>query len=277
MIISQVFNNNVVLVNSKAGEMVVLGTGIGFSKKAGDIIDESKIKKKYVLEKNNVTSEVAGIFKDMSMQEIDVVFDIISDAKEKLDIKIGNSILPALADHIHYVIARARENIFVKSPLSNEVKYLYPNEYATCLNYVRLLNYTFQINLEDDEACSIVLHFFNAEQDAESLSKTIKETKIVKDIVDIIRMFYGLEFKEKSFEYRRFIIHLTYFAKRVLNNEHLESKEGSLLEIVKSNYQKAFSCVEKIATYIQNTCNYKIGNDEFLYLTIHIQRITEKK
>ena len=40
MKITQVFNNNVVLVCADKGEMVVLGTGIGFRKKAGHSMDK---------------------------------------------------------------------------------------------------------------------------------------------------------------------------------------------------------------------------------------------
>ena len=53
MKITQVFNNNVVLVCADKGEMVDLGTGICFRKKAGDEIDTSLIKKKFILEKHS--------------------------------------------------------------------------------------------------------------------------------------------------------------------------------------------------------------------------------
>lgn len=138
------------------------------------------------------------------------------------------------------------------------------------------MNETFQIDLNEDEACSIVLHFLNAEQSDKTFEQTMQETKIIKDIVDIVRMFYGIEFKEDAFSYRRFIIHLHYFAKRILQHETVISTDGSLIDLIKTNYQKAFECVERIAVYLQNTCQYKISNDEFVYLTIHVKKITEE-
>lgn len=276
MKITQVFNNNVVLVCTDEGEMVVLGTGIGFKKKAGEVIDEKLIKKKFVLEKKQQFQEIARLFDQLSLEEIDVVFDIVNDAKKRLSLKIGDSVYPALADHIHYVIQRAKSKLSIKNPLSTEIKYLYPSEYKTCVNYVHLLNETFQIDLNEDEACSIVLHFLNAEQSDKTFEQTMQETKIIKDIVDIVRMFYGIEFKEDAFSYRRFIIHLHYFAKRILQHETVISTDGSLIDLIKTNYQKAFECVERIAVYLQNTCQYKISNDEFVYLTIHVKKITEE-
>ena len=276
MKITQVFNNNVVLVCADKGEMVVLGTGIGFRKKAGDEIDTSLIKKKFILEKTQHFNDIASFFEMLDQEELEIIFEIVNDVKQRLDLKISDSIYPALADHIHYVIQRARSNMSLKCPLSNEVRYLYPQEYKVCLDYVVWLNQKFDVHLKEDEACSIVLHLFNAERDDVTFDQTVKETKIMKDIVDIVRLNYGMEFDEHSFVYHRFILHLQYFAKRILHQETFESNDISLVELVKTNYQKAFNCVEKIADYLMDTYSYKISNDEFVYLTIHIKKITEK-
>lgn len=101
MKITQVFNNNVVLVCADKGEMVVLGTGIGFRKKAGDEIDSSLIKKKFILEKTQQFNEIASVFEMLDQEELEIIFEIVNDVKQRLDLKISDSIYPALADHIH--------------------------------------------------------------------------------------------------------------------------------------------------------------------------------
>ena len=51
--IEQPFNNNVVMGwDRKHGEVVIVGKGIGFHAKKGDIIDESKIQKIFVANEN---------------------------------------------------------------------------------------------------------------------------------------------------------------------------------------------------------------------------------
>lgn len=86
------------------------------------------------------------------------------------------------------------------------------------MDYVQWINEKFHVHLSDCEASSIVLHFLNAERDEQIFERTILETRIIKDIVDIVRMEYGIEFTEKNFFYRRFILHLQYFAKRIVKH-----------------------------------------------------------
>lgn len=50
MIIEKVYNNNVIQVTDDQGqELIVMGRGLGFQKKAGDAIDTSLIEKVFVL------------------------------------------------------------------------------------------------------------------------------------------------------------------------------------------------------------------------------------
>ena len=49
MKIIKIFNNNIVAALSKEyGEIIVTGSGIGFQKRAGDVLDENKIEKTYL-------------------------------------------------------------------------------------------------------------------------------------------------------------------------------------------------------------------------------------
>lgn len=49
----------------------------------------------------------------------------------------------------------------------------------------------------------------------------------------------------------------------------------TLLDIVKSNYAKAYQCAKKVEIYLEKFQHYKTSKDELLYLTIHIQKITQ--
>ena len=59
-------------------------------------------------------------------------------------------------------------------------------------------------------------------------------------------------------------------------NRRLDDNNDDLLELVKIKYCEAYGCVEKINDYIMNNYFYEIGNDEKLYLTLHIDRVTKK-
>lgn len=274
MIIDQVFNNNVVLTIVDEKEMVVLGTGIGFRKRKGDILDESKIQKKFILENKDSSKKIASVFEVLSNEETELVLDIINDSVEKMNLKISDSIYTSLADHIHYVLERTKKNITLKCPLDGEIRYIYPQEYGICLRYVRWMNERFNVQVSDCEASSIVLHLLNAERDEQIFERTVLETRIIKDLVDIVRMEYGIEFENSDFYFSRFLIHLQYFVRRVVKGQEVENSDDCLFEMVKANYPKAFTCANKIKKYLENNQRYKTSESELIYLTIHIQKIT---
>ena len=61
MKIEKVLNNNVVQALDNNVEYIVMGKGLGFQKRVGDLVDKEKIEKTFVLENTEVV-EVLGIF-----------------------------------------------------------------------------------------------------------------------------------------------------------------------------------------------------------------------
>lgn len=54
-IVLKVFNNNIVLVNSKEKEKILFAKGIGFGKKSGDVIPKNtKIDKVFAIENDEI-------------------------------------------------------------------------------------------------------------------------------------------------------------------------------------------------------------------------------
>ncbi|MBF4693750.1 PRD domain-containing protein [Fusibacter ferrireducens] len=276
MRIVQVFNNNVVLVCEGGKETVVLGTGIGFKKKYGDEINTDKICKRFVLKEKEKFKEVANIFNTLTSEEIDLIFRMVEFARDTLKIDVGDSIYPSLADHIHYVIDRSKDGIFVKNPLSSAIKYLYPAYYSIGLQCVEMIEKSMDVKLHQDEASSIVLHLLNAERSNSlaTMDLTMKQTTLIKEIVDIVRMYFGIELSENSISYNRFIVHLQYFVNKVINGYSEEAEDTFLFQQIKTNYRQSFECAQKINGYLQKSYDYKINCDELIYLTIHIQKIT---
>ena len=51
MVILKIFNNNsIAALSENKQDIIITGAGIGFGKKVGDIVDEGKIERKYVLQ-----------------------------------------------------------------------------------------------------------------------------------------------------------------------------------------------------------------------------------
>lgn len=278
MKIEKVLNNNVVLAfNESDQEMVVMGRGIAFQKHPGDEIEEDKIEKTFVPEGQDVMEHLLTLYRDIDPDILEVATNVIKYAQGVLRTRLSNHIYLTLPDHLSYAISRAKEGLDIKSPLTWEIKRFYKIEHEIGLKALELVEKNLNIQLPETEAAAIALHIVNARQDEQDLQVTIKMTEMVQDILNIVSYYYGTTFNEDSFQYTRFITHLQYFARRLLQQERKESGDNFLYEQVKHKYEKAFKCTERINEYLSNTQRTMLTTDEQLYLAIHIQRVTTEE
>ncbi|CUO49983.1 BglG family transcription antiterminator LicT [Clostridium disporicum] len=274
MIIEKVLNNNVVVsIDPKTKkEIILLGSGIAFNKKIGQEVDESKIEKTFVLDDKTLGNK----FKKLINQIPDGVFqlshEIISHASKELNAKFDKQIYISLSDHIAFAIKRYKKNMMIKNELLNEIRRVHKKEYKVALWALEFLNRKLKIELPEDEAGFIALHFINASLNQSTIN-SIESTKIVKDILNIIRYYFSLEFKEDDLNYDRLLTHLKYFSKRIIENNQDNASEDEFINMVIKSYPEAYNCTLKIKEYIVNNYKYDVNSNEIVYLTLHIQRI----
>lgn len=276
MKIEKVFNNNVVqILGINNEEIIVIGKGLGFQKKPGDEVNQDLIEKRFILQNTNtdMVGELSRVYVDLDSEEIDLVLEIIHQGQEKLGQTFDISLYIALADHLHYTIQRTREGLTLQNPLAWEVRKFYPEEFQLGKDTIELVKEKMTLQLADDEAASIALHFINAQKDGGLLEKNRLISKIVSDILEIVRLHFGEVRDEESISYNRFITHVQYFAQRVANGLVQGKNDAFLYEQVKENYPHAFACTEKIKSYVESAYNFAMSRDEQVYLTIHIQRL----
>lgn len=276
MKIEKVFNNNVVqILGINNEEIIVMGKGLGFQKKSGDEVNQDLIEKRFILQNTDtdMVGELSRVYVDLDSEEIDLVLEIIHQGQEKLGQTFDISLYIALADHLHYTIQRTREGLTLQNPLAWEVRKFYPEEFQLGKDTIELVKEKMTLQLADDEAASIALHFINAQKDGGLLEKNRLISKIVSDILEIVRLHFGEVRDEESISYNRFITHVQYFAQRVANGLVQGKNDAFLYEQVKENYPHAFACTEKIKSYVESAYNFAMSRDEQVYLTIHIQRL----
>ncbi|MCR5492945.1 MAG: PRD domain-containing protein [Streptococcus sp.] len=274
MRIDKVYNNNVVLVKGDNNEeIIVMGRGLGFQKKPGDEIDVSLIEKTFVMQDSKATNELTRVYVDLSPSETEVVLDIIKHGQKVLNTTFDTAFYIALADHLHYTLQRNLENLTIQNPLSWEIRKFFPKEYQLGRDALKIIFEKLGVILPDDEISSIALHFINAQKDSGMIEQNYQISKIVTDILGIVRLFYGKVVDEDSVSYNRFITHIQYFAQRVVNGVVQGKNDSFLYEQVKLNYPVAFSCSEKIKNYVESSYNFPMSKDEQVYITIHIQRL----
>lgn len=274
MLVEKVLNNNVVIsIDPKSKkEVILMGSGIAFNKKPGQIIDESKIEKTFVVDDENLGNKIKKLINQIPDGIFEITDEIINYAIVNLDTQLDKQIYVSLADHIAFAVKRFRSGIIIKNELLNEIRRVHKAEFKVSLWAVDYINRKLGIKLPEDEAGFIALHFVNAGY-RETTMKSITSTKIIKDILNIIKYNFAIELDEDELNYDRLLTHLKYFAKRIVNNNQNNSTDSGFVKMISTTYPESYECAVKIGDYILKNNDYYVNNDEIVYLTMHIQRV----
>lgn len=279
MKISKILNNNVVITeNSQKQELVVMGKGLAFQKKVGQLIDEAKIEKTFVLQNSGISEKLLQLLKDTSEKYLDIASEILDFAQSKLPYKLDEYLYVALTDHISFAISRHRNGIQLKNSLLYEIRKYYKDEFDIGLKAVEFIEEETGIRLDEDEATSIALHLVNSQISGENMDLAIKVTDMVNSVLNIVKYHFQMDLDENSINYERFITHLRYFSIRFIRKEKMEDTVDEFLhEQIKQKYGQAFECTNKIALYLEKKYDWALSKDEEVYLTVHIHRVTHRQ
>lgn len=277
MRIKKIFNNNVLLAKNDNKEIVIMGKGIGYLKKPGDKVDMSIVDKKFILETNGLSEKLAQLVSEIPAGFLEISNEIIQFANDKLDASFNDNIYLTLTDHISFAIIRYEQGIEMKNALLWEIKKLYKKEYNVALEALQLIEKETGVRLPEDEAGSIAMHFINAQQGGRGMEQTTTMTKIINNILNIVKYHYGIDLDEDSLNYNRFLTHLRYLAYRLLNRELISEEENSWYDQAKTKYVEAFECAEKVKVYLEKSYDTKITKDEMVYFMIHIHRVADRE
>ncbi|MGX6445516.1 BglG family transcription antiterminator LicT [Neobacillus sp. K501] len=278
MEIKKILNNNVVVTNNKLKqEIVVMGRGLAFQKKVGETIDTSKIEKTFVLENRGISEKLAKLLKDTSELYLNISSKILDFAQTLLPYKLDEYLYVALTDHLSFAISRHKQGIHLKNQLLWEIRKYYKQEFQIALKALDIIEKETGIRLGEDEAASIALHLVNSQLSGENMAAAVQITEMVNNILNIVKYHFKVELDEESLNYERFLTHLRFFAIRFIRKEKREdSTDEFFYEQIKHKYTEANRCTQKIATYLDTNFNWHLSNDEEIYLTVHIHRVTNR-
>lgn len=276
MEVKKVINNNIVKsLNVDGQEVLVMGKGIGFKKNVGDLIDDTQIEKVYTSNQDLTTNKLTQLLSNVRLEHLQVANEIIGFAKVSLGKKLNENIYLTLTDHIDYAIERHNNDLPVRNALLWEIKRFYNHEYLIGKEALNIISNRLGILLPEDEAGFIALHIVNAELDLSQVSQVSEMTKVIQKIINIIKYHYKTDLDEYSLNYERFITHLKFFVQRLFSGIELDKdKDEGFLFMLKEKYQEEYLCALKIREYIGKEFGRELKEDEMIYLTIHIRRIT---
>lgn len=275
MKIIKVINNNIISsLDSNDNEIVIMGRGIGFGKKIGQQVEEKKIEKIFKIEESGELERFENLLKSIPLEYVQISDEIISYAKENLDMELSQSIYITLTDHISFSINQFKKGTFFSNPLFFEIKRFYPEEFAVGQKGLELIEQKTGTKLPEDEAASIALHLVTAEFNIK-VRDSYMITVLLHELMDIISK--EMKIPEKDNLYKdRLVINLKFLSYRLLMlPEENIRKDQELYDFVREHCRKEYAVIEKMNLHAAEKYGSRMSEEEKIYMTLNIKRISD--
>lgn len=258
LIVYKVLNNSAIMGDMDGFECIVIGKGIGFGKKVGDILD--------------IDSRVEKIFKYQSVKNIEEnkLKTLIADTFTSLNLvsneELPNNKLILFIDHVITMYKRILNNECLDNPFAIETKVLYEESYNYAIKFGDTIYNKTKIQIPESELSFLTLHFQNMfiDKQHEDISALNKIVYLVKDLLSTK---YNFIIENENIDYIRFLTHLKFLVHRIYNNKLLE---GFSFSYECKDSVKNVS--DDIINILQTELNTKVNEVERQLLNLHIIR-----
>ncbi|MDU4938090.1 MAG: PRD domain-containing protein [Clostridium sp.] len=268
-IVTKVFNNNIILVNSEDHEKILFAKGIGFGKKPGYVIPKGiKVDKIFTIADSDNIENLNTMIEKVDNDFFVVCEEAIYEISEKINQELNESIHIGLIDHLFFAIKRLKNNEEIENPFLVEIETLYSKEYMLADMVAKKVGAYCNVDIPDGEIAFIALHIHSAINNGK-ISNTLKNSYLGSTIVEHVEDRLNIEIDRKSLDYARFLTHIKFAIQRIMENIHINNE---LTKIIKSSYKESFSIAEEVAEIIEDELGIKVMEDEVTFLTIHIER-----
>lgn len=274
MKIEKIINNNIVSTKDEYdNELVIMGKGLGFGKKAGQLLDEDKIEKIFKLDNKDSMERFKELLKRLPLEYLRVADEIISYARETLGKELNENVYLTLTDHISFAIERHKEGLLYSNPLFEEIRMFYPNEYAVGCYALYLIEKKTEIRLPEDEAASIALHLVNAELDS-AISTTFTLTQMIRDMMQLMEK--EIPACQKAGHRDRLVINFKHLVYRMMTEAPVAVKEDEIFyDFIRQHCNQEYDLVCRVDTFIRQKYSCSMTEEERIYLTLNIKRIKD--
>lgn len=271
-IVKKINNNVAVGIDNDNRELIVFGRGVGFPKVPYELNDMGKVERTFY----GVSNYFLKLIKEIPEKYFSLSVQIIDFGRRQIESEFSPNIVFTLADHIAFAIERCEKGICIDMPFSYDIQFLYENEMKVGEYAVRLISKKLNVSLDKKEAFSIALHFINAENLLKQHPGN-SDSSLISDVVSMVEEDLEFTIDKNGFNYSRFITHLQYLLKRILNNEEIKSKNLKMFDSVREEMPDIYQCVIHISSYLKEHLDSALSDEECLYLMLHISRLYSRE
>ena len=268
-------NNNVSLVrNSKGEELIVVGKGIAFGKKKGEIISEDQVEKVFRMKTEESRENFMALLKDVPLDFITVTYEIIDNLSKKYQYPVQEYLYVTLTDHIYCSYQAISQGRYKDSNLP-DISVKYPVAFQIAKEAFEIYRQKLTENFPEDEIIRIAYHFINAEgeNEVEVVEFIDKRKEILKRVESVLKSYKIQRTPENNNFYDRFMIHLNYFLDYLDRSRDDNQSLLDMEEHIKNTYPEAFEIGSKIYEVIAQETGLDLYKSERVYLVLHIQRL----
>jgi beta-glucoside operon transcriptional antiterminator len=234
----------------------------------------SKVEKEYFLKSKSIAGKLYALLAQTPEIYMEITAQIVEYANEVLGKTLDENIFLNLIDHISFAVNRMEQGLTFKNTLLWEIVHFYPEEYRIAQYGLELIQKHTGYRLPEDEAGSIAMHIVNAEFDSADSNDAVRMTELIHKIVSVVRYQYHTNFDEDSVHFVRFITHLKFFATRLFRDKMLDGDDPEFHGLIREKYPESYECAEKIGRLVWQDYQIAIPEEELIYLTVYIKRIT---
>ncbi|MCX8723846.1 MULTISPECIES: PRD domain-containing protein [Lactobacillus] len=274
IVIKRVLNNNAVVATDEQDQtLVALGSGIAFHQKAGQAILENKIEKSFYPKNEDAANSISETLAQVDPKYIELSDRIISEAVISSGKKLSDDIYVSLPDHLQFAVERLKKGMLIQNKLTVETMQTYPDEFQLGKHTLSYLAQETGLTFPDDEATNIAMHLITAEE-GDILENTEETITLINQFLKVISAMLKKEFNLNSVSYYRLVTHLKFFVQRIKKRQHQEfPPDKTLYDLIIRDYHAEYLIAQRIAGIVMKKFNYRVSDDEILFLTIHIHRV----
>lgn len=274
--IIKVMNNNVLLARDLQlnQECILIGKGLGFGRTTGtrSVIPASQIEKRFITFEQTVKQQYFELITGMDPKIVGLCAEVTAMAETRLGV-LNPQVHVVLTDHIGFAIERIRQGMEIHNPFLYEIQTLYPEEYAMAAEGVRYLSSQLGIEIPVDETGFITLHLHAARQN-EAVKETVKQTRLLKELVGLIEEHLGQPFVPSELTYQRLVNHLRGLIDRVRKGTTIDNP---LFESIRKEFHEAFAIALLLKDHMEKAYALQVPDNELGYMALHIERIRKSK
>lgn len=266
----RVLNNNAVMVELDGTRAILLGRGLGYGRRLGDLVDYADASEVFTPSTPEGFFELSEFVSQIPLEVFRVARRAVNLAAERADVRPSQALLLSIADHLNFAIQRSVEGITIDFPLSWEVRQLYPGEASLGEATVAMARDELGIALDPDEATAFALHFVNAQFASRDLGGTVAMTRLVQGVIQAVKTGLGADAVADPMAMARFVTHLRYLYARAVDENQYRDNGPALISV---SYAPE---VEATATLVRAVLEQDTGpltDAELSYLQLHLARL----